>query len=535
MIMRDGEIMSNNKIEIPLSYYPIYPLEERDELKKFFGSTARGIEAQKLASDIKNIAVGCFMVSGYRGSGKTSFVNYVTTLIQKPEYIVVRLNLSHKCDAKEFVLRLFRNLRDTIYEDDEKRKKVEDKQEIKQNLNLAHLRSFCDVQTFVNEGLKEVDKETAIRTSKRGQGLSILGAISCFIRGGVEKRKWNEDEEGKSDESGMEYTAEGSWKLGFLKYDYELAEYEFKKIIASLTSNSKLFKKIVFTIDDIDKMDLDEAMDVLKNMRSLLFTKNSIFILVGSKEFSTKWRAAKLFHEATALDSLFTHVIYVPWMSCEEMEEIYLRLKPQRGISVPEKRFLNHLIYRAAGSPRDFFRYLWKYIKWGDDEKAIISIEKISPIETLWRLETGLITIIKKFVQENKFEDAEFMETKEMFALSLFKDLIYRKGFVFTTDDIFNSISYREYCKKNFIEGYQEPKELVRNLMDTIKKSDLIQQSERHYFLKDPELGEIAKREKEKIGKGERTRNYAEKDLLDLRSALQEKETIIKQLKDLLQ
>ena len=58
----------------------------------------------------------------------------------------------------------------------------------------------------------------------------------------------------------------------------------------------------------------------------------------------------------------------------------------------------------------------------------------------------------------------------------------------------------------------------------------------KQYFLKDPKLSDVAKREKEKIGKSERIQSYPkEKTLLDLLSSEQKKETFVKRLIDLVQ
>ena len=97
-------------------------------------------------------------------------------------------------------------------------------------------------------------------------------------------------------ENQVSFTSEDTLKLGFLGYDYELAEYEFNSIINKLTQPNGPFKKIIFVIDELDKLEHEKAIKILKNMRTLLFTKNSILshlenlFLHNSMHLSARWK-----------------------------------------------------------------------------------------------------------------------------------------------------------------------------------------------------------------------------------------------------
>lgn len=528
-------MQKQEKSIIALRYLPLHSLGEEmgREMSYFFKDTKRQKEALKLINDIKNFDTGSFMISGFRGSGKTSFVNYVISLLNDPNFVVVKMTLSHKCEAKDFVLRLLRRLRDTLYENDLFRVKIENNKDCKETIDTAYLKTFCEIQSIVNEGLREAAKEAAIKKTKFGIRAGLMSILG--IETGINKETLREAGETK--------TSEDTLKFGFLGYDYELAEYEFRNIISKLTQPKGLFKKVIFITDEMDKLEYGEAIEILKNMRTLLFTKNTIFVLVGSKRFNDEWREAKAFHKDTPLDSLFTRVIYIPLMTIEETEQIYRKIRVNGEFFDIERIILHHLIFKSGGSPRDFFRYLREISEWKDNGQIVIHVPVDLPKEyhQLCMLHTHLTDLIKRFVGKDiSREDVpvEYIEAKERFALTLFEDLLFSHGFVFTLDDISSSFAYREYSQKAFREGFVEPEEILGEMIKLLENSnDIITKRGKYYFMKEPSLAERAKKEKiAKIGRSE-AEAFAKRTLLGLLESLPsgEKEKFMsKTIKDLL-
>ncbi|RKX93586.1 MAG: hypothetical protein DRP84_08235 [Spirochaetes bacterium] len=507
---------------VTLRHFPIHPLSRNEEITYFFENSERQEEALKLVNDIKNLDTGSFMISGYRGAGKTSFINYVTNLLDDKNFLIARMTLSHTCEAKDFVLRLIRTIRDTIYDNPELIKKVKANQDCKFYIDQAYFKSFYEIHAVVKEGIKEVAKNVIIAESS----LEAVGKYMSSVVGGKdlgnEEEPPNESEPNMGSLGNQSKTPESESSLGFLGYDYELAEYEFRKIIEKITKKSELFEKVVFVIDEVDKLDYGEAVGILKNMRTLLLTQNTIFIFIGSKKFNSEWVAAKTFHKDTPLDSLFTRVIYIPLMSIEEIIKTYKKLKgTDEEIKGDEKILLHHVIFKSGGSPRDFFRYLRDFSKWDKTEKGtmVLYLEYGEYSQELFKLHSNIVDIIKRFEEIDKPKgdlSPEYVEAKEIFAFSLFEDLLFNHGLVFTSDDVWSSYATENYKEKAFREGFLEAGELIADLLKVLNDSDdIITKRGKYYFMKDSALAERAKKEKIVRSKISGEDNRTLLDLLD--------------------
>ena len=170
--------------------FSIAPLEKESDLDDY----NRLPELIKsVSNEVCSSLGGCFLVTGYRGVGKTSFINKVlqTTKIKltnKTVVVPIRLCLARGYSTDKLLRRLIREL---FYAID--KSGVYDQLDIesRQKLNTAFLRTSRQLKTALAQGLKEAISKTdssATRYSNEnklegGLGMervaSLLGSFSA--------------------------------------------------------------------------------------------------------------------------------------------------------------------------------------------------------------------------------------------------------------------------------------------------------------------------------------------------------------------
>jgi GTPase SAR1 family protein len=122
------------------------------------------------------------------------------------------------------------------------------------------------------------------------------------------------------------------------------------------TEVKEIFDKIVIIIDDTDKADYEEAIEVLSSLKALFQSRNCFFLFVGSERFYEDWHSQSNPAERGPLDSIFTHVLYIPPFSISETRS--LLKKYLQGVTGDLDYYASVLIMVAYGLPRQMLRTL---------------------------------------------------------------------------------------------------------------------------------------------------------------------------------
>lgn len=404
---------ANKKVTIiPFS---ISPVCKEDELEKY-NRLPEMVDA--LANEVVYSPGGCFLVTGYRGVGKTSFVNKVLyrakeSLAPGKTLLTVRLNLARGYDTDKLLRRMIRELfytvnRSGVYEilSPESRRKFD----------IAFLRTSRQIKAALTQGLKEVVAHTESITRKTGTEVALEPSI------GVDKisaslgsfSAYREKSKTQEDSRSQETASERGIELEFLEYDDEIAENDLCELIdllenecieeyteeqilyreirppkwfwQRLPAEFRLFNKpyqnyiektgsqkhttpkklrVAIVLDEIDKMSLTEAEQVFRSLKNLFLKGNIIFILITGKAFYYEW-LRKRTTEDDIFFSLFTRVMHIPLFNDEEFDTTAKQLSSQFPPDL-----LTHLKYKAKGTPREFLRELARFVQWQEGQPAI--------------------------------------------------------------------------------------------------------------------------------------------------------------------
>jgi hypothetical protein len=380
---------SNGGAALPLKPIPTAPLGDDSWTTNYVGRADE--EAQKLALQIRH-ADGTILVTGYRGVGKSSFVNRALfhALAQQNDIpgdgwmiVPVRVNLA-KVAGVPHVLRLtLRAVREALVHPDERKPNRipgNDSSSLKdislpldltkeiEPLEEAYIRATYKVsmsRADASEKKWEAGSSFSIDPGKLVGG-SILGIeLGKFLEGGIRKTR----------------TEKINRELSLLDYDENAAEDDLGRLIRELARPRALYRggpevriKLVFVFDELDKMDIDQGLrPMIEGLKNLFLQRNSVFILVTSKKFYYDLLKDRAIEDAM-LNSYFSAIVHVPLLSFAEAQKMvedwvdwnsteYLKNRSEAELKLMEQ-VTRVLLYRSFGNPRDIIRELRKMQEW---------------------------------------------------------------------------------------------------------------------------------------------------------------------------
>jgi serine/threonine protein kinase len=336
----------------------------------------RDAELQRLAERILFSDGGSFLIAGYRGVGKTSFVNRVIRrvrelaiaqrqLVGTMDVVDVHLMLARPMEAVELMHHIVRQLRERLIELNAfQRLPVA----LQQDIELAHQR------TSMSLSLK--------RATKIGgdAGLSELGLSIAGVGVRMLRKKTTELTSGRE------------WS--YLAYDDRAAESDVMRIAEQIADgyephvswirrvlhaiggdgSAKIPLKIIFVFDELDKIDEDASRGgdgqpfldrLLGHLKNLFTTSHISFIFVAGKDLYDRW-LLDVGRGDSVYESVFCYDRYIPCM-WTDVEEVCRSVIPIQGLIGNERascdEFIAFLKYKGRGIPRKLLREFHYYVE----------------------------------------------------------------------------------------------------------------------------------------------------------------------------
>jgi len=337
-------------------------------------------EALKLAHQFIR-GEGVFLIAGYRGVGKSTYLNKALTMIedaqecQHEEYpwlvIPIFVNLA-KATGVDSVLRLcIRSLYGKFSQGEGKKGPYIDLLAIEEREKIwfAYKRSIYKVN---------YQQEHDVTILKSGQmGVNIAIKPGKFL---LKTATTGLADAGFS--AGASTSKEDSNKtiniVALPDYDEDKAEDDVVEIIRLLTRPRKSTQevkariKLVFVFDEMDKMELECQTKVVNQLKNLFLERKTVFVLVTSKKFYYEWWKGRKV-EDDVLASYFSWIKMVPLFTSQETLELLKKLIPIKEVDLqPEEKtfieiYARYLTYNAWGVPRDIVRELLTNQRWIED------------------------------------------------------------------------------------------------------------------------------------------------------------------------
>jgi KAP family P-loop domain len=385
---------------------------------------ARGNEeAKKFAHQIIRNE-GVFLITGYRGVGKSTFVNQSLSLCDKvaknqremPPWRIIPVTVSlAKASSTAYILRLcIRKLYETLVLNDAY-KLLLTKDE-KNHLAFAYGRSVykVNVQEDVStEILKHL--ETQLSWSiKLGSLLPspVNPLLPTLLPNFDANAKVSRDDARKFGST-----------AALLDYDEDKAEDDLVTLINTLATSTlpatrKERIKLVFVFDEIDKMTDKDQENLIGQLKNLFLARYAVFLLVTSKEFYYTWLEERK-KEDTVLASYFSGVKMIPLFTSEETTALLKQLvgiEPEKYETPFLEDFARYLTYRSRGIPRDIVRELQALEEWTEeDPQAFITSrsKKYNSVLLYAQLQVTLNNILKTMFASDTANAASLLLDEE--------------------------------------------------------------------------------------------------------------------------
>ncbi|MCC2381999.1 ATP-binding protein [Bacillus cereus] len=382
-----------------------------------------------------------FMVSGYRGSGKTSYINKLEKIIDDKNIVFIKLNFVSGDEKKNILRRIIRNLAFNFLVRDELKEKrpfwkrwISDKNKGHEEdlvfLELLNRRTFEEVSNSESFSVtKEINKKRSIDFTIIITILTlgavytinqfypfiniekIKNIIDSIIKLGIDKMivpfitvllplillLRNIKEKSNQNKHSLEFNAK-------TLYDDEIAELRLIEAINKLsgnTSDSKLDYKLVFVIDELDKVDdIDTLNKLLGQLKPLMLEGNASFITIGGQKLYYMYELEKLV-EDPLFQSVFSRHIHVSLPEPKEFIFYFLDvIKDDSGISISSEYFIGYfiksLVLKSNRSLRIFINLLKQNIEWDKNtNEPFINIRK----DRVIALQAELLDIIERVLE----------------------------------------------------------------------------------------------------------------------------------------
>lgn len=411
-------------VHLPLRHLPTAALDA-DELANFCVGQKRDDIANNLARHIINND-GVMLIAGYRGVGKSTFVNSVIAKLSDLEkqlgkseqlrIVPIKISvakISSGSDASSVisVLRLcvraiFHTfLAEEPHASQDDLEKLLDKQE-KDFLKWAYLCAMRKVDMQWSESVASLRHLEASLDMKPGELLpkplsSRIPGSLLPIFGAKASKEWNKR---------VEHT------VSFLDYDEDRAEEDIVCFIEMLARPGKhrgYSIKLVFVFDEMDKLESEQIDNFIKQLKIFFLTPHAVFILVTAKEFYYKVLLQQK-EEDSILGSYFSSVEIVPLFTSQDTVQLLLkclffidgknRQSPTlKDLPPLEKTFIqtvaSYLTYRAKGLPRGIISEL-RRIQQGMPESLQSYITDRSDKENRFQIYAALQEVIESFTSD---------------------------------------------------------------------------------------------------------------------------------------
>ncbi len=385
-------------------------------------------ERKSLKSIIINNDSSAILVSSVRGVGKTSFIHKTLSEIQKVYPIFVNIGHTLSYDKiennKKLILKsLIRAIRfNKNFRDDKKLKEIYDKSLGDYSSKKEQIDQTKSVKNIGIGAEIKLNIKTAV--SVFGVFLSILGfSLDNF---------WTRIIIGTLGISILllSLSWKKSWTNSLIKKERividdstEYLEIEFENWLKEQD------KKIVFVIDELDKIKLSdnkEVFDIIKEYKNLFTRSFAHFIFITDQRAFNLVNEDREHEEKGIFPTFFTHIFYLSLPNAKELR-LYLNeiFEKDENIDETEKdELIDYLLFRSGN---DFFtlkRLISDVIMFNDSDHPFIDTNKIKNSDESFSKVAKLFGYIEKwFLKKYQYELKKYWKNNSELQKEVFKFL----------------------------------------------------------------------------------------------------------------
>ncbi len=418
-----------------------------------------------IVDDIINGNPTSYLISGYRGTGKSSFIEKIrAAILLNKDYseinnklIFVNINFPKSITQAHFLRKIIRELYLGVEKNPEFIK-LKNKYEEFENFGTLYDRTFNDItdskinnKTTEYKFTNDIDFIaaliifTTLISNKISQYINLTDIVwgsGVIISGLVILKNFLK--------SGFSFTKTSTQKEESNRkslYDDEIADHHFCNLLKKFKSERF---RIVFVFDEIDKLDEQDLKDFMKLVKPYLLSGFANYIVVAGQNLSYEYSNSK-YQDDGLLSSMFSRTIHISLLSRTELHEVFDKLIINNELlhsDIENKKhieyFVDYLIFESKGVSRTFIGLIRRELKWKRVENSkIISreayLELTSPIEN-YKIYSKLLGAIDKVYKEeiqiDDFTNSAIADYFKMQLILVCHGILSNKKLSFTKDDV---------------------------------------------------------------------------------------------------
>jgi serine/threonine protein kinase len=373
---------------------------------------------------------GAFLITGYRGVGKTSFVNQLINRLEcsarernrtaLSRVVGIHLNLARPLtpvDLMFLVIRcLYLQLRDLGID-------RELDPAVARELSLVYGRTMMTIKE-TRSAANELSFTSPSMETDAGGAKAKIGSFF-----------------------GYKVTKSQGSETAYLPYEERAAEYDLIQLSRRLVRAwhgpvrwwMRLLPwikpplgelKIVFVFDELDKIENAQTLDDLFAMLKNLFTTSGLtFLFVAGKDVQERW-GREIGRGESIYESVFAYETYLPCL-WDQVPALCARSLDQSGPQLPEIDVLwRSLAFQGRGIPRRILRTFHNYVQWQDGRPHLaLTPYEFRDAEYYAGLESVLTAFRERVgAARNRIEDSLPASDKRALGFYYLLDWILQRG-----------------------------------------------------------------------------------------------------------
>lgn len=260
-------------------------------------------------------------------------------------------------------------------------------------------------------------------------------------------------------------------------YDDDIAEYKLMDFLERLKSHGV---KVVFAFDEIDKMEEQQVLQFLNEIKPLMMSDVSNFLFVTGQKVFYDYEFSQTLDDPI-INSLFTKNIHIELPDKSLFEEVLFSVIDFEETKISRKRihdFLNYNILNSGKVLRKFINSIRQDIKYTDAGKPYILINN-SDLEK-HNNDSRILRIIEKIERNSLKEGIYSAGIKDFLHMQLFIAVKKAKNFTLQEFQSFELMNISEYRNdKNLLNLVFEVQNLIEELLEELLMEEFLIKNEK--------------------------------------------------------
>ncbi|MEC1071396.1 P-loop NTPase fold protein [Priestia megaterium] len=462
--------------------------QDKDKFQNFIG---------QITQEIINGNPTSFLVSGYRGVGKTSFINKVEQEIKKEHktnHLFIKINLPKYQENSLLLRKIIREVYFSIQKNYDLNKLRHQNQEFITSLELLFERTFNNIEGSQKNSLKQENKSVSnLQINLKKLTVGFLLSVITAINMNYNLINWSIKLKDNGYLNLAMFSIPTVWtavQLLDIKrtkskistdlmeisrktlYDDEIAEYQLTKILEGLKG---LDINPVFIIDELDKINEIEQVELLiGELKPLMLSGLASFILISGQELYYKFNTSNMLDDAL-IASVFSENIHIPLPSNQVFIHLFEKIlddSEQISREIIED-YVKSRILNSNRLPRKFMHLVKKDLKW-QENRAYLKFDdnEMKAFRTDARLLDIILLFIEKELLGLRYEEGiiDFFTTQLHIWVKKMKlsgNQFFHKDDIYNLEDDYKSSHPNRY--------FDELNRLIVRFLERLSEADLLE------------------------------------------------------------